>query len=231
MPLPLYLALTAAEMAGNDPLPPLSAWMSCHFSPCSRGLSNLPEALPPGAMLVLDDSFPPGGHDRDLILKQLSAQIERHGCDSLLLDFQRPGYRELGELAALLSRALPCPVGVSELYADGLCCPVFLPPVPPDIAARDYLAPWQSREIWLEAALEALTLTLTESGCAAAPLWDLPELGQVDDRLHCHYTVEAPAAFHLWRTRQDLDELLKEAEALGVSRAVGLWQELGRVKR
>ncbi len=230
MPLQLYLALTAAEMAGNDPLPTLSARMSCHFSPCSPGLSNLPDKLPPGTMLVLDDSTPPEGHEPELILKQLSAQIWRYGCESLLLDFQRPGYGQLRKLARLLSEGLPCPVGVSELYAEGLNCPVFLPPVPPDKPLDVHLSPWKGREIWLEAALDGLTLTLTEKGCTTTPLPDLPEQGQQDTSLHCHYTVESPGTFHLWRTRQDLEELLQEAETLGVTRAVGLWQELGREK-
>lgn len=226
MPLPLYLAMTAAEMAGNNPLPPRVAFLSCHFSPCSQGLSNLPEALPPGAMLVLDDSMPPDGHDPDLILKQLSGLLERHNCESLLLDFQRPGCNEQWELAKLLSEALPCPVGVSELYADELSSPVLLPPVPADKPLKDHLTLWAGRETWLEAALDGLTLTLTESGCACTPLPDHPDQGLQDEKLHCHYFVEVPATFHLWRTREDLDELMEEAKALGVSRAVGLWQEL-----
>lgn len=226
MPLPLYLALTAAEMAGNDLLPHHFAFMSCHFSPFNRGLSNLPEALPPGAMLVLDDSIPIEGHDHDLILKQLSGLIERHNCESLLLDFQRPDCDALREMAKLLSSALPCPVGVSELYAKGLHCPVFLPPVPPDVPIKDHLSPWTGREFWLEAALDGLTLTLSEQGCTCTPLTDFPEMGLREERLHCHYAVDAPAVFHLWRTREDLDELMKEAKALGVTRAVGLWQEL-----
>ena len=226
MALPLYLALTAAEMAGNS-LPPQSAYMACHFSPGGKGLSNLPEELTPGSMLILDDSTPMDGHAPEWILKQLSAQVERHNCESILLDFQRPDIPGQIELAKYLSDALPCPVGVSELYAGGLSCPVFLPPVPPDKPPAEHLKPWQGREIWLEAALEGITLTLTEGGCSTTLLSNFPEDGQQDRNLHCHYTVEAPAIFRLWRTLDDLDALLKEAEALGVIKAVGLWQELG----
>ena len=227
MALPLYLALTAAEMAGNS-IPPQSAYMACHFSPCGKGLSNLPPSLPPGAMLILDDSTPMAGHDPELILKQLSIQVERLHCESILLDFQRPDVNAQRELAKLTAGALPCPVGVSELYAGGLPCPVFLPPVPPDKPPVEHLKPWQGREIWLEAALEGITLTLTEGGCSTTLLSNFPEDGQQDRKLHCHYTVEAPATFHIWRNRDDLDALLAEAKNAGVTRAIGLWQELGR---
>ena len=230
MVLPLYLAQTSLEMAGNS-LQEHPAYMACHFSSGSPGLSNLPVSLPAGAMLILDDSTPMADHDPELIGKQLADAIRQQGCESLLLDFQRldiPGQREL---AKLLTDSLPCPVGVSEIYAEHLSCPVFLPPVPPDKPLRDYLAPWQGREIWLEAALEGITLTLTEAGCSVEPLYDFPEDGLTEEALPCHYTVETTeksAIFHLWRTRQDLESLLSEAEALGVTKAIGLWQELGR---
>ena len=228
MALPLYLAQTALEMEGNSLSGPL-AFMACHFSPGGKGLSNLPAELPPGAILILDDSTPMDGHDPDLILKQLVQGISQHRCEALLLDFQRRDIPGQKPLAKLLCEALPCPMGISEAYSQGLACPVFLPPVPPDMPLGEYLTPWRGREIWLEVALDGLTLTLTQTGCTAAPLWDVPEEGQADKRLHCHYTVEKAedsAIFHLWRTRQDLDALLREAEALGVTKAIGLWQEL-----
>ena len=228
MVLALYLAQAATEMAGN-PKPENLAYLACHFSPGGKGLSNLPPDLPPGAMLILDDSAPMDGHDPELIRKQLSDFILERQCEALLLDFQRrdvPGQREL---ANLLCSSLPCPVGVSEIYAEGLPCPVFLPPVPPDMPVSEYLKLWQGREIWLEAALDGIRLTLMESGCTAETLWDFPEDGQCDKKLHCHYTIKTSAdsaVFHLWRTKTDLDDLLLEAESKGVTKAVGLWQEL-----
>jgi hypothetical protein len=228
MALPLYLARTMAEMAGNFVSSPM-AYLACHFSPGGPGLSNLPDKLPPGAMLILDDSTPMDRHDPERILKQLSAQVEQHGCESILLDFQRPEILGQGELAALLSDSLLCPVGVSALYAQGLNCPVFLPPVPPDRHFSDHLTPWQGREIWLEAALDGLKLVLTETGCTVSPLFGFPENGLSDGRLHCHYTTEADnhsAIFHLWRTQEDLDALLKDAKKAGITKAIGLWQEL-----
>ena len=228
MALPLYLAQTAAEMAGNPPSGP-TAYMACHFSPGGRGLSNLPGCLAPGTMLILDDSTPMNGHDPEAILCQLSAQAQRWQCGSILLDFQRPGIEAQQKLAELLAASLPCPVGVSELYAAGLSCPVFLSPVPPDRPLTEHLAPWNDREIWLEAALEGITLTLIEAGCIADPLFDFPASGLMDKKLHCHYAIEITAntaGFRLWRTRQDLDCLLNEAESLGITKAIGLWQEL-----
>lgn len=228
MVLPRYLAQTATEMAGN-PKPERLAYLACHFSPGGKGLSNLPPKLPPGAMLILDDSTPMDGHEPDLIVKQLSDLIQANLCEALLLDFQRPDVPGQRELAQLLGSALPCPVGVSDNYAREHTCPVFLSPVPPDMPISEYLRPWQGREIWLEAALDGIMLTLTETGCAAEPLWDFPEDGRCDKRLHCHYAIETvgdSAVFRLWRSSSDLNMLLDEAGSLGVTKSIGLWQEL-----
>ena len=149
-----FLAMTAAEIRGTETLPPKTAWMACHFSPYSTGLSNLPKALPPGSMVILDDITPIHGHDSETIAAQLRPRLEEMECSGVLLDFQRPGYEEAELLAGRLSEALPCPVGVSALYGRGLTCPVFLPPAPPDVCLANYLAPWQGREIWLELALD-----------------------------------------------------------------------------
>ena len=230
MVLPLYLAQTPLEMAGNPPAA-RPAWMACHFSPGGQGLSNLPDTLPEGTMLILDDSTPMDGHNPRRILTQLSAVISRLGCESLLLDFQRPELPGQQELAALLSSALPCPVAVSEDYARELSSPVFLPPVPPDRLLSDHIAPWKGREIWLEAALDGITLCLSESGCSTGPLLDFPREGLADAHLHCHYTVETEdnsVSFRLWRTRSDLDQLLSAAETQGIAKAIGLWQELSQ---
>ena len=229
MALPLYLAQSAAEMAGN-PLPRNGAFLSCRFSPGGQGLSNFPEELPSCSILILDDSTPMDGHDPRVITEQLSREISRLSCEAFLLDFQRPGNTGQLELAKILTQSLTCPVGVSKFYARDCVCPVFLPPLPPDKCLSEYLMPWAGREIWLEAALDGIMLTLTEAGCTAEPLFDFPEEGLSDEKLHCRYTVETAAdsaLFRLWRTRADLDALLAESEAFGVTRAIGLWQELG----
>lgn len=226
-----FLAMTAAEIRGAETLPPKTAWMACHFSPYSTGLSNLPKALPPGSMVILDDITPIHGHDAEAIAAQLRSRLEEIECSGVLLDFQRPGYEEAELLAGQLSEALPCPVGVSALYGQMLSCPVFLPPVPPDVSLADYLAPWNGREIWLELALDGETITLTPAGATTAPLPPAAQHagGYRDEKLRCHYQIHTDAdsaRFTLFHTPEDLDALLTEGEALGVTRAVGLYQEL-----
>lgn len=230
MALPLYLAMTAAEMQENTPLPSNFAYMACHFSPYGTGLSNLPPWLPENSMLILNDRTPICGHDPALICSQLSDIIEQWQCSGLLLDFQRPGCEETAILAKHLVAVLPCPVGLSALYAESASCPVLLPPPPLDEPLECHLAPWSGREIWLEAALDGLRLTLTAEGCKATPI-PFPALsgGFVEEQLHCHYQIQTyadRAEFILYRTLEDLNALLEEAESLGVNAAIGLWQEL-----
>lgn len=233
MAIDAILAMTAAEIRANTALPPRIGWFSCHFSPCGTGLSNLPDSLPPGSLLILNDFVPIHGHDPDRIIRQLKESTEKQKCEALLLDFQR----ESGDTAALaraIVDALPCPVGVSELYARDLDCPVFLSPVPPDVPPVEYLKPWRDREIWLDAALEGMEISLTSKGAATAPLppYEIPAWKHWDKTLHCHYSIdltEAQARFTLFRTEDDLNALLEEAKALGVTRAIGLWQELGGI--
>ena len=225
MDLPLYLALTAAEFMNSSSFPRNLAWMACHFSPYGTGLSNLPPDLPPGSMLILNDRTPIHGHDPEEILyqiKQISPRL-------LLLDFQKQA-AEARQLADYLLPGLECPVGVSHLYAGELDCPVFLPPVPADVPAAEYLSRWKGREIWLEAALEGLRYTVTAQGSTPSPLPHPPSGGQADTALHCHYTIEEHpygVDFLLYRTPEDLKHLLQNAKSHGVTCAVGLYQELG----
>ena len=226
-----FLAMTAAEIQNSSALPPRTAWMACHFSPYGTGLSNLPASLPPDSLLILNDRTPIHGHDPERIAAQLAECIGSLGCHGLLLDFQRPGCRETEELVRHLLATLPCPVGVTEHYAAGIDCPVFLSPVPPSTPLADHLAPWQHREVWLELALDGEAITLTEQGARTEPL-PFPGIqgpGFSEDRLHCHYRIqltEDAATFTLWRTREDLNALLEEAEQLGITACAGLYQEL-----
>ena len=71
-----YLAMTAGEIRGASVLPRRTGWLSCHFSPSGVGLSNLPVALPPGSLLILDDSTPMDGHDPEQIAGQLGIPRE-----------------------------------------------------------------------------------------------------------------------------------------------------------
>lgn len=227
-----FLAMTAGEFEEAPGPESRSAWMACQFSPWNQGLSNLPRTLPQGSLVILNDQSPICGHDSSRILRQLKELLEGNRCYGLLLDFERPGQEEAAAMAAALAEALPCPVGVSAAYADGLSSPVFLPPAPPDTPLGEYLAPWAGREIWLEAALNGCRITLTERGAETEPLdaVDFPTEGFRDEALHCSYRIartDSEARFTLWRSREDLWELLDEAAALGVTATIGLYQELG----
>jgi len=233
MALPFYLAMTAAEMKNCSALPSRMAWMACHFSPYGTGLSNRPGELPEGSVLILNDRTPIRGHDGDLICLQLADLAESWHLRGILLDFQRPGCGEAQMLAGQLVDALPCPVIVSEAYSEGLDCPVLLPPVPPDIPIGEYVRPYQGREVWLEMAMDGLEVVLTKDGASSTalpyPAFDGREF--VDHALHCHYHMELEpekARFFLRRTIEDEEKLLAEAEDLGITATVGLWQEFNR---
>ncbi len=231
MKIPLYLSLTAAEFRICPELPTHSAWMACHFSPYGTGLTNLPRKLPEGALLILNDRTPIQCHDPKQVCDTLLTVAEQFQCRGILLDLQRPDCPQAAAIAAEAAK-LPCPVIVSELYAKYLSCPVFLPPPPLQKPIRQYLSPWQGREIWLEAALDSAVITVTRSGstCLPHPYEAQTHFPFSDDDLHCRYrmvTAEDRVCFTLQRSREDVNALLEEAEAFGVAGAVGLWQELG----
>lgn len=232
MVLPLYLAMTASEMRAADAVPEKCAWMACQFSPYGQGLTNIPAQLPPGSILILNDRMPCRGHSPDLAADQLAQAVEQLGCESVLLDFQQPPDPESEAMAAHIVSALPCPAAVSEKYAKDLSCPVFVSPAPLHIPLSVYLAPWRGREIWLEAALGQEAVTVTTQGTAYTPQFptDGLEGGFFEDTLCCHYRtqiLEDAVRFTLFDTPDSLQKKLALSPPLGVTRAVGLWQELG----
>jgi hypothetical protein len=231
MPLPIYLAMTAAELRQNEPKSHTIAWMACHFSPYGTGLSNCPKQLPPGAMLILNDRTPVCGHDPSLIAEQMKELAEYFGCSRVLLDLQRPGEHGVDPIIESVLAALPCPAGVSECYAGNFDCPVFLPPVPLLQTAEEYLSPWRDREIWLELALSAGNYRVTEQGCSLLPFSPGDKrIIHKEERLHCQYSIDIgknAVTFSIERSREDLQALQAEAERLGVKCFVGLYQELG----
>ena len=165
MPIPLYLAMTGGEFFCADQRPEKIAWMACHFSCYGTGLSNLPQELPEGSLIIVNDRMPPDRHDPQRILEQL----QQLGADlkpaGFLLDFQRPGISFNQELSCILTEALSFPVGISDIYAKELNCPVFLSQPPLHIPLQDAIENWGKREIWLEAALQTQRYTLTFDGC------------------------------------------------------------------
>jgi len=229
MKIPLYMAMTAAEFGACSIFPDSIGWMACHFSPYCTGLSNVPTSLPTGSLLIVNDITPIHGHDPKRICDTLKNVINTLQCDGILLDFQREGVEETAQLVKTLLD-LPTTVCVSEKYAQGLPCPVFLPPPPLRKPIAEYLLPWQGRQIWLEAALSRELVQITEKGCYHTDGWEgAPSTLHQDSMLYCHYSIKTEgdsADFYLQRTQEDLVALLTDAAELGVTRAVGLYQEL-----
>lgn len=203
MVLPLYLAMSALE-----------------FRPIPHGAFLMLEGTevpPQGVLPVITDHFP------------LEGQVLRRVCqgrEAVLLDFEHPPTQEIR--AAL--QGLPCPCAAPPGYFDD--GPVFLPPAPLITPLEAYLAPFQGREIWLEAALQQQTITVTAQGVAITPPSPSRDLtgGFYEQNLRCRFIQnfsEERAVFTLFDTPETLMKKLDDAAALGVTRAVGLYQELG----
>lgn len=228
MALPCYIAMTNAEFAAAEIIPSHPAWMACHFSSYGNGLSNLPADLPPGSMVILNDEMPISGHKPEVILQELKELNERLLPSCYLLDFERPENEEAAGLAEMLCLSLPCPVGVSHLYADKLDCPVFLPPPPLHRPLEEYLSAWNGREIWLEISQETALITITADG---SEILDnahiaLSEPVFISQELACKYHIELlsnTARFHMQR---DMELYRQNAEHCGIACFIGLYQQL-----
>ena len=232
MALPLNLAMTQSEIAAADQFPSRLAWMSCQFSPFTKGITNIPKSLPEGAMLILDDQQNCFTHSPDLVARQLLDAVQQLGCESVLLDFQRPADPESITMARTIVEALPCPVAVTEEFAkDLLTCPVLLAPCPLHMPLQTYLQPWQGRELWMEAALCQEIITVRRNGTSFTPDYPVDLTGGFfEPNLLCRYRIAVSPekiTFTLFDTPETLHRKLLEAHALGVRRFVGLFQELG----
>lgn len=226
----LYLAMKKEEFVPMMSPSVKSGWLDCCFSPLNSGLEQLPSSLPPNSLLILTDRLPFQTHDSELIVQHLSRTVTDLDCAAVLLDFEQPSVPELLSLATYLSSTLPCPVVVSDLYAKDMDCPVFLPPCPHHIPLAEYIRPWTDREIWLDLARDAETITITTSGSAAKPTpwYDSSPLEHADHKLHCHYCIRIASDcvnFLLRRTNDDMNAILREAERLGIRNCVALYQE------
>ena len=230
MEIPLFLAMTAGEVSCADTLPPRLAWMACHFSPYGTGLSNIPQSLPKGSMLTLNDRIPPDWHDVDLAASTLTEAAKRLECGSILLDFQRLGNEKTASVVEAVLKQADRPVGVSSCYAEGLSCPVLVPPVPPHLTPEEYLKPWQRREIWLEWSLIGTEIEVTAEGSqyTSLPRFVPSEKAHFDEELGCRYDIcveEDRVVFRLGRVPEDMAGLMENAKKYGVMQWVGLWQE------
>ena len=150
MSLRLYLAMTEAEIRSAPVLPHNLAYMACHFSPYGTGLVNIPERLPPGSLLIVNDRVPVLAHDPGKITKQLSDAVHKLRAFGVLMDLQIPNNPRTAEIVKCVTSALTCPVGVSEAYAGTLTCPVFVAP-PIYRTLEEYKT---NRPLWLEAFQE-----------------------------------------------------------------------------
>lgn len=226
-----YLAMTAAEFSSVEQLPKQIAWMACHFSCYGAGITNLPRELPVNSIIILNDRTPIHGHDPKEIAKQLSNLADIYSVSAFLLDFQRPNNEQTHTLVKHLVNALPLPVGVTDYYAKGINCPVFLPPPPLDTTLSGYLSPWNGREIWLEIAEDSQIITVTKTENSMSPLLDnnLCEPFFTEEDLFCNYHIETyddRACITLHRGESMLKKMLNAAEKMGVTTAIGLYQEL-----
>ena len=203
MGLPLYLAMTGAEFRSV----PHPAFL----------ILEPGQMPPPGVLPVITDRFAPEGQALTRLCQ---------GRDAVLLDFERSPDADTRELV----RRLPCPAAAPPGYTD--TGPVFLPPAPLHIPPEEYLAPWRGREIWLEAALQKQTVTVIAAGAVVFPPCTNFDLdgGFYSESLCCRFFQEISedrVIFTLFDTPETLKMKLDRAAELGVSRAVGLFQELG----
>ena len=229
MALPIYLAMTAGELAHCPALPRHTGYMACHFSACDPGLSNIPRKLPEDALLLVDDQTPPEGHDPAQIAHQLQEAVERLCPAGVILDFQRPYCPQTQAIVHSIQQQIQCPAAVTPTYQKGWQGGIFVPPVPGNIAPEVYLKPWLGREIWLEMENAATCLTVTEQGCLRQNSSNpIREPVFADGAACCHYSITLLAdqvEFCFFRTPEDQAALLNKAGAMGVVFAVGLYQE------
>lgn len=228
-PLPIYLAMTGWEFSKCSEIPKYMAWMACHFSPYTQGLSNIPHTLPENALLMVNDRTEPYCHNPTVIVSQLEETIQKLNPKGIILDFQRPDNPLTRQITAEIQNALPYPVAVTPLYAAADSKIIFVPPVPPNILLKAYLSQWDGKEIWLEMDSEGICMDVTAQGCQISPLLEMPTQSVFEDKmLYCHYFTKAmpdKVSFSLYRTEYDQAALLEKAQNNGVTLAVGLYQQ------
>jgi hypothetical protein len=232
MALPLYLAMTREEFEPH-PLPPHPAYMACHFSAYGKGLQDLPAHLPQGSMLILNDRIPPWKQDPQLVAAELSQTAEQLGCSAVLMDFQQAENPHLKAIVQQVCQVLTVPCAATEPYAGEASCGVLITAPLPNQPLSTKISNWEGRELWLEAVPETVRYTITRDASqlqrCEEPASDFPHH---DQRLCCRYQIEVKtdhAVITLCRTREDLQKLLAQAETLGFTRAVGLYQQLGNM--
>ena len=229
--LPIYLAMTSQEIAQFEDISSTLCYMSCHFSLSGTGLTNIPNRLIPHSLLCIDDSTPITSHDPKSVCEQIQDMIDNRNIDGILLDFQRDGNPFAHKIIESILEYINCPVAVSHIYAKGYSCPVFLPPLPLRIPLLDHLSPWAGRDIWLEISTVKQMATVKPDCFAVEDILNIPMEHPhfTDTSLLCHYSTHVKPdriTFYIHRTAEDLMQLQLQAQKLGVSKFVGLWQQL-----
>ena len=98
MSLSCYLAMTEAEIRAAATLPDHLAFMACHFSPYGIGLVNIPQRLPRGSILIVNDRVPVLHHDPQVVLRQLQEVGRQLSLRGILLDFEIPNCQKEREI-------------------------------------------------------------------------------------------------------------------------------------
>lgn len=226
MKIPFYLAMTAEEFLPTARLPAHLAYLGTHFSENGSGLVGLPDKVPEGSILIIDDRTPFQDHDLKMILRQIRETYENNRCTGILLDFQKPYSENLRRVTEAVLHDFPGHTAVTKEYFSDSAI-LFLPLLPGDDIAAS-LSPFAGRNIWLDLSPSPISC-LIASGCyisenkksAACPLQDTA--------LNCHYGTalrQDGIQFTLQRTIDDCSSLLEKAAALGVSAGFALYQEI-----
>lgn len=214
-----YLVTDTKE---NPTFPGNLAILGMHLSQDGMHLAGIPETVPEGCILLLDDRILPEKIDEDAILRQLASVLHKRSPKSLYLDFQRESVHSTS-LIRRITESYPEITAVSALYAEGLSCPVVLPPIPLYKKVEEVLSPWQGREIWIEQDLSAWEVTVTKDGADVKSTAIPRESGFFDEALCCRYcikTEENAAIFTLFSTSETLQKQAEKAASLGVKAAL-----------
>lgn len=161
-----------------------------------------------------------------IIASQMAQMVSQWDCAGILLDLQHPGQAETAQIVREICQTALCPVAVTEYYCQESDCAVFLTP-PLHIPLAEFLAPWQDREVWLEAAPEEAEFVITQQGCRICPLpcppAEFPH-SAADAFSRYHIAVEKDAIrFSLRRSREDVEAMRNVAE--NIRCLVGLYQQ------
>ena len=128
-------------------------------------------------------------------------------------------------MARQLVKALPCPTAVSQRYAQGLDCPVFLSPMP--LCRPIELSKWQGRQLWLDAPICNQTVTVTDRGAAVSDFLPFAPIdgGFFHERLAVRYRVNCQKDRAVFTVSRGLREL-EEWEIPGITHVFCLFREL-----